>query len=54
MLVYIVDSRVPSSLFSHSVDSLDKKNLYKALNKSFLALSCSLMIAFSVFFKFIP
>lgn len=39
LLVYIVDSRVPLSLFSHSFDSLDKKNLYEASNTSFLALS---------------
>lgn len=54
LLVYIVDSRVPSMLFSHSFDSLDKKNLYEVLNKSLLALSCSLMTAFRVFFKFVP
>ena len=54
VLVYIVDSRVPSMLFSHSFDYLDKKNLYEVLNKSLLALSCSLMTAFSVFFKFVP
>lgn len=54
VLVYIVDSRVPLRLFSHSFDYLDKKNLYEVLNKSLLALSCSLMTAFSVFFKFIP
>ena len=54
MLVYIVDSRVPLRLFSHSFDYLDKKNLYEVLNKSLLALSCRLMTAFSVFFKFVP
>lgn len=54
LLVYIVDSRVPSILFSHSFDYLDKKNLYEGLNRSLLALSCSLMTAFSVFFKLVP
>ena len=54
VLVYIVDSRVPLRLFSHSFDYLDKKNLYEVLNKSLLALSCSLMTAFSVFFKLVP
>ena len=54
LLVYIVDRRVPSMLFSHSFDYLDKKNLYEVFIKSLLALSCSLMTAFSVFFKFIP
>ena len=39
LLVYIVDSRVPSMLFSHSFDYLDKKNLYEVLNRSLLALS---------------
>ena len=54
LLVYIVDSRVPLRLFSHSFDSLDKKNLYEVLNRSLLALSCSLMTAFRVFFKLVP
>ena len=54
LLVYIVDSKVPSMLFSHSFDSLDKKNLYEVLNKSLLALSCSSSTAFSVFFKLVP
>lgn len=54
LLVYIVDSRVPSRLFSHSFDYLDKKNLYEASNKSLLALSCNLMTSFSVFFKLVP
>ena len=54
LLVYIVDSIVPSMLFSHSFDYLDKKNLYEALNKSFLALSCSLMTSFNVLFKSVP
>ena len=54
VLVYIVDSRVPLILFSHSFDYLDKKNLYEVLNKSLLALSCSSSTAFSVFFKFVP
>ena len=54
LLVYIVDSRVPSRLFNHSFDYLDMKNLYEVLNKSLLALSCSIMTAFRVFFKFVP
>ena len=54
LLVYIVDSRVPSRLFSHSFDYLDKKNLYEVSNKSLLALSYSLMTALSVFFKLVP
>ena len=54
LLVYIVDSRVPSSLFSHSFDYLDNKNLYEVLNTSLLALSCSSSTAFNVLFKFIP
>lgn len=54
LLVYIVDRRVPSRLFSHSFDYLDKKNLYEVLNKSLLALSCKSNTAFNVLFKFIP
>ena len=54
LLVYIVDSRVPLMLFSHSFDYLDRKNRYEVLNKSLLALSCSSSTAFSVFFKLVP
>ena len=54
LLVYIVDKRLPSRLFNHSFDSLDNMNLLVAFVMSRLALSCSLMTALSVFFKFIP